>query len=119
MTIATAPFQTFDAGAASIVLVCTVVVALLGVHPVVVVSTAVPLFATIDPDPNLMALLFVTGWGIGCAISPLSGTNVILSGRYGVGNWRIARRNIGFCGLMTLFGIGGLHAYEHLGMQPS
>lgn len=111
------PFQTFDAGAASIVLVCTVVVALLGVHPVVVVSTAVPLFATVDPDPNLMALLFVMGWGIGCAISPLSGTNVTLSGRYGVSNWRIARRNIGFCGLMTVFAIIGLHAYEQFGMQ--
>ena len=111
------PFQIFDAGAASIVLVCTVVVALAGVHPVVVVSTAAPLFATVDPDPNLMAMLFVMGWGIGCSISPLSGTNVILSGRYGVSNWRIARRNIGYCGLMTLFAVVGLHAYEQLGMQ--
>ena len=111
------PFEVFDAGAASIVLVCTVVVALAGVHPVVVVSTVVPLFASVDPDPNLMAMLFVMGWGIGCSISPLSGTNVILSGRYGVSNWRIARRNIGFCGLMTLFGIIGLHTYEQFGIQ--
>ena len=108
------PFQAFDAGAASLILISTVVVAFLGVHPVVVVSTAVPLLAPLDPDPSLMALLFVMGWGIGCAISPLSGTNVMLHGRYGVSNWVISRNNAGFCSIMTITAIGLLHLYESL-----
>ena len=106
------PFQVFDAGTASLILIGTVVVAILGVHPVVVVSTAVPLLSPLHPDPSLLALLFVMCWGIGCAISPLSGTNVTLHGRYGISSWLISRRNIGYCTAMSIVAIGLLHNYE-------
>ena len=88
------------------------VIASLGVHPVVVVSTAVPLLSPSNPDPSLLAVLFVMCWGIGCAISPLSGTNVTLDGRYGVNSWLISRRNIGYCSAMTVIAVGLLHVYE-------
>ena len=106
------PFDVFDAGAASLILVGTVAVAFVGVHPVVVVSTAVPLLSPLEPDPSFLAVLFVMCWGIGCAISPLSGTNVTLHGRYGVSSWFISRRNIGFCTVMTFVAIGLLFLYE-------
>ena len=105
------PFTRFDASAASTILVVTVIVAFVGIHPVVVVSTAVPLLAPLDPDPSFLALLFVMCWGIGCAISPLSGTNVTLHGRYGVSSWLVSRRNVGYCTLMTIAAIGLLHTY--------
>ena len=106
------PFQIFDADTASLILIGTVVIASLGVHPVVVVSTAVPLLSPSNPDPSLLAVLFVMCWGIGCAISPLSGTNVTLDGRYGVNSWLISRRNIGYCSAMTVIAVGLLHVYE-------
>ena len=106
------PFDRFDAGAASLILIGTVVVAFVGVHPVVVVSTAVPLLSPLAPDPSFLGILFVMCWGIGCAISPLSGTNVTLDGRYGVNSWFISRRNAGFCTVMTVIAIGLLFAYE-------
>ena len=106
------PFHVFDAGTASLILVGTVTVAIFGVHPVVIVSTAVPLLAPLHPDPSLLALLFVMCWGIGCAISPLSGTNVTLNGRYGISSWIISRRNIKYCTAMSIVAIGLLHLYE-------
>ena len=106
------PFQVFDATTASLILLSTVAIASVGVHPIVVVSTAAPLLSPLNPDPSFLALLFVMCWGIGCAISPLSGTNVTLDGRYGVSSWWIARRNIGYCVAMMMIAIGLLHLYE-------
>ena len=106
------PFSEFDARASSIILMVTVAVAVVGVHPIVVVSTAVPLLTSLNPDPSFLALLFVMCWGIGCAISPLSGTNVTLHGRYGVNSWFISRHNVGFCLVMMVIAIGLLHVYE-------
>lgn len=108
------PLMRFDAAAGSALLALTVIIAGLGVHPVVVVSTAAALLAPLAPDPNLLAMVFVMGWGIGCTLSPLSGTNLTLHGRYGVDNWRMARANLGFCTLMTLFASAGLFAYERV-----
>lgn len=107
-----APFALLDAGAASIVLLVTLVLAVVGIHPVIVVSTAAPILMPVAPDPNLAAMLFVMGWGIGCAACPLSGTNLVVHGRYRVSNWRLARSNLAFCSLMTLLAIGFLHLYE-------
>lgn len=88
------PFEVFDAGAASITLAGIVALAMIGIHPIVCVSFLAPLLSSIDPPPNLLALVFVTGWAIGCTLSPFSGTNLTMQGRYGISTWSIMRGNL-------------------------
>lgn len=108
------PFAQFDAQSASVLLLVTMGVSLIGIHPVIVVSTAAPLLAPIDPDPTLLAMVFTMGWGIGCAVNPLSGTNLTLHGRYGVSNWAVARGNFGFGATLCAFAVALLHVYAWL-----
>lgn len=99
-------FEVFDAAAASKILVASVLLSCLGIHPIVVVSTIVPLLVSLAPPPNLMAFLCVCCWGIGCAVCPLSGTNITLKTRYNIDNWRIGIKNIPYAALMTLYAVG-------------
>jgi hypothetical protein len=108
------PFAVFTATQASWLLAGIVAICAVGVHPVVLVTTAAVFLAPLEPDPNLVALLFVAGWGIGCTICPLSGTNLTLAGRYGIDNWRLARRNILFCAAMTGTACVVFHLFELL-----
>ena len=108
------PFAHFDAQAASIALGVTVTVAILGVHPVVTLTTIAALVAPLDPDPNLVALTFVMGWSIGCAVSPFSGTSVTLHARYGVKNWDITKWNIAYTSFMYAVACASLFLFDEL-----
>ena len=85
---------------------------LICIHPVVIVSAVAPLLISIESDPTLVAIAFAMGWGLGCAVNPMSGTNLILNTRYGVSNWAVAYSNIRFSGTLYLFAIVLLHLYE-------
>ena len=52
------------------------------------------------------------GWGLGCAVNPMSGVNVILSSRYGVSNWRLARGNLAFSATLYAVAVGLLYLYQ-------
>ena len=73
----------FDAGTASGLVFGVYALSFVGVHPVVPLTIAATLLAPLDPDPTLMVMSFVMGWGIGCAGNPLSGQVLILQARYG------------------------------------
>lgn len=108
------PFERLDAQTASALLVFTLAVSTIGVHPVIVVSAAAPLLSPIDPDPTLLAMVFSMGWGIGCAVNPLSGTILAFHGRYEINNWALARSNFAFGVTLCIFAIGLLHIYAWL-----
>lgn len=95
------PFDAFGAGAAAVTLAAIVLVSIIGVHPIVCVSFLAPLLAPLHPEPNLLALVFVSGWAIGCTVSPFSGTNLTMQGRYGVSAWSITRGNLGYAAVMV------------------
>jgi hypothetical protein len=52
------------------------------------------------------------GWGLGCAVNPMSGTNLVLGTRYGVNNWAIARSNVAFSATLYVLAVGLLFLYE-------
>ena len=106
-------FARLDAFYASLLLLGFFVTSLAGIHPVVIVGVAAPLVAAIEPDPTLLATAFVMGWGLGCAVNPMSGINMVLSSRYGISNWRIARGNIAFSATLYVVAVGLLYLYEH------
>ena len=82
------------------------------IHPVVIVGIAAPLVERIDLDPTFLAVTLAMGWGLGCAVIPMSGVNVILSSRYGAGSWRLARRNLPFSATLYGVAVGLLYLYQ-------
>ena len=53
--------------------------------------------APLQPEPTLLALVFVQSWAIGLAAGPMSGIHLALQGRYGLSAARLARANVRYC----------------------
>lgn len=94
------PLAHFDASAAALLLAFMIVVAGLGIHPVIQIAALTPLILEVDPDPTLLGLTYMFAWGLGTCASPLSGTHLILQGRYGMSAWRGALQNWPFVAVM-------------------
>ena len=105
-----------DALHASLLLLAFFLTSLVGIHPVVIVGVAAPLAGSIDADPTLLATAFAMGWGLGCAVNPMSGINMVLSSRYGISNWGIARGNVGFSAALYFVAVGLLHLFQYVRM---
>lgn len=76
------PFDRFGGLEASQVLLFMVATSTLGVHPVINIAALGTLLAPLRPDGTLLAMTFLSAWGIGVASSPFSGINLSLQGRY-------------------------------------
>ena len=83
---------------ASLLVAAFIVMSLICIHPAVLVGVTAALVETVELDPTLLATTFAMGWGLGCAVNPLSGVNVVLASRYGADNWRIAAQQRPVCG---------------------
>ncbi len=105
-------FDRLDAFHASLLVLACIVTSAACIHPVVIVGVVAPLVERIDLDPTFLAVALAMGWGLGCAVNPMSGVNVVLSSRYGVGNWRLARRNLPFGGALYAVAVGLLYLYQ-------
>lgn len=95
-------FNHFGAIEASLVLLVMLLVAIPGVHPIISISGLAPLIWPLNPDPNLLGMTFLLGWGLATGTSPLSGSNLALSARYGVGAGQLLRWNLGYGALLYL-----------------
>ena len=95
----------FGAFPAGILLVSMILVAVLGVHPIISIAVITPLLAPFDPDPQLLAITYAFAWSLGTCAGPLSGINLIFQGRYGMPALQIARRNWPFVALMSLIAL--------------
>ncbi len=87
------PFTSFDASSAAILLGIMLLLAVMGIHPVILISSLSPLLLTLEPDPNLLAITYLIAWNLGTCSSPLSGTNLVFQGRYDIPSWKIATWN--------------------------
>ncbi len=105
-------FDRLDALHASLLVLACMATSAACIHPVVIVGVVAPLVERIDLDPTFLAVALAMGWGLGCAVNPLSGVNVILSSRYGVSNWRLARGNLAFAAALYGVAVGLLHVYQ-------
>jgi len=107
-------FPRFDALHASLLLLAFIVTSLVCIHPAVLVGITAALVETTGLDPTLLATTFAMGWGLGCAVNPLSGVNVVLATRYGANNWRIARSNIAYSATLYPVAAGLLYLYDFI-----
>jgi len=96
----------FGAQEASLLLGFMVLLAVAGVHPVVTITGATPLIMTLQPAPDLLAVCYLLAWGLGTCASPLSGTNLVFQGRYGIPSWKGAFWNWPYVACMYLVAIG-------------
>ena len=105
-------FDRLDAFHASLLVLGCIVTSAVCIHPVVIVGVVAPLVERIDLDPTFLAVALAMGWGLGCAVNPMSGVNVILSSRYGVSNWRLARGNLPYSTALYGVAVGLLYLYQ-------
>jgi energy-converting hydrogenase Eha subunit E len=105
------PFAAFTGTTASLTLVVMVALAAIGIHPIISVTAMATWLAPIDPDPTLLAMVFLMTWGIGVASSPLSATHLTIQGRYGIESWRFFRWNLSYCLFMLALSAVLLHLY--------
>lgn len=103
--LVTVPFPDFHATEAVALLALMIMLAVIGVHPVVTVSGATPLLSTLDPNANLLAVTYLFAWSLGTSASPLSGTHLVFQGRYSVPSWKGASWNWPFVFVMFLVAV--------------
>ena len=92
----------FDAAAAGALLAAMVVISALGAHPIITIAVVTPLLGPINPNPQLLAVTYLFGWSLGTCASPLSGTHLVMQGRFGISSVRGALRNWPFVAVMYL-----------------
>lgn len=79
------------ASAASAGLAVIIMLAAAGIHPVVGIAAVAVVLAHAAVHPEVLAMSFLMGWGLGVIVCPISGTNLLLCGRYrafAAGVWR-------------------------------
>lgn len=87
------PLPEYDVWIAWASIVVTVLVSLVGVHPVISMGIIAAVCAPLHPQGSLFAFAAMIGWGASAAIGPISGLQLYLSGRYGVEPLATTRRN--------------------------
>ena len=55
-----------------------------GIHPVASITAVAAVLGNAGLSPDLMALSFLMGWALGVIISPTSGLNLLIGGRFGI-----------------------------------
>ena len=94
------PVQSFGVREAAILLAAMIVVSVMGVHPVIQIAVLTPLLLPVSPPINLLAMVYLFSWALGTCSSPLSGTNLVIQGRYGLSSWQGAMRNWPYVAVM-------------------
>lgn len=95
-------FEQFGAAEASLTLLTAIIIGLLAVHPLVTIAITSMLLIPLNPDSDILALLFVAMWGIGTMYSPFSGVNITLRGQFGISGKDIMRWNAVYVIVMWL-----------------
>jgi len=108
------PFNQFDSITAIQVLAIILICAVCGIHPIIMISSFAPMILTLNPDPNLLAATFLFGWHLGTCSNPVSGTNLVFQGRYGIPGWKIAFWNWPYAIVMLAVGSAWLQVVARL-----
>ena len=99
------PFSDFGVITALKLLGFMIILSATGIHPVIQITSFTPLILPLNPDPNLLAVTYLFAWHLGTCSSPLSGTNLVFQGRYGIPSWRTAIWNWPYSAIMFLIAV--------------
>lgn len=81
------PIVSYNGYTASVILFFMLLLAMVGVHPVISIAVIGHWIASVQPDHTLLAMMFLMAWSIGISTSPISGINLALQGRYKASGW--------------------------------
>ncbi|HMM77208.1 MAG TPA: hypothetical protein PJ986_15965 [Gammaproteobacteria bacterium] len=101
----------FGPGTAAVLLAALILLAVIGVHPVVCISVLAGLWPFARYDGNLLGAVFLLAWGLGLVISPFSGTSLVFQGRFGLRTMDLLRFNLAYVGLGYGIGVALLYGY--------
>ncbi len=101
----------FSLMTAWVLLVVMVLLALIGVHPVISITMAGVWLAPLSVDGNFLGTLFLCVWAIGVVAAPFSGMNLALAGRYGIRGRAILRWHRHYLPVMLLAAMAALAFY--------
>lgn len=87
---------------AALLLGAAILISMLGIHPIISVAIIGPLVLPLQPNLELLAVLFLAMWSLGVVANPISGTNVMLHGQFGVSGRDAFRWNLKYVILMWL-----------------
>ncbi len=93
-------FAHFGTPEAMMSFVVIVLSAIIGLHPIIGVSTLASILALEGSEQTLFAFVALAAWAVGTAVGPLSGINLSLQGRYGISGYYLMKHNLGYAGVM-------------------
>lgn len=91
---------------AAMVLGLMLLAAVLGAHPVISMAVVGAWLASVPVNHSLLAVTFLMAWSIGVSVSPLSGMNLALQGRYRVSGRQLFAWNKGYA--LGMWAIGSV-----------
>jgi len=89
---------------AAMLLAAMIVIAMMGIHPVVTIALASAILLPVNPNPELLATTMLLGWSLGTLACPLSGTHLTMQGRYGLSSWTNATNQWWYVAGMYILG---------------
>ena len=96
----TLPFEIFDWKIASILLAIFIVLAFIGIHPIITIAIIGEFFSSVNH--TLLAVTFLMAWSTTVSTSPFSGLNLTIVARYDFSSKEIFRLNIKYALKMYL-----------------
>jgi len=108
-----APFEQFDAIAASICFLIIIGLSMVGFHMLIGISIIAPIVLPLDPEPTLLAFIFLSSWSIGAAVGPLSGMNISIQGTYNISSQKILGWNFQYAILLSMLVVGMIFVLDY------
>ena len=96
----TLPFEIFDWKIASVLLAIFIVLAFIGIHPIITIAIIGEFFSSVNH--TLLAVTFLMAWSTTVSTSPFSGLNLTIVARYDFSSKEIFRLNIKYALKMYL-----------------
>lgn len=93
-------FESYDVAAAWLCIVATLLLSIVGLHPIVSLVIVATVVMPLDPSPTLFFLATLLGWGAATTIGPTSGLTMHLTSQFGVDPRRLLVRNALFVGIV-------------------
>ena len=105
------PFSSVGWPLLSGLLAGSILLSLLGVHPVASVGVIGPFLGSLPANPSLLATLYLCIWALGVVASPFSGLNTIMRSQFDVAARDVLRWNIGY--VLIMWGVVSGLFYLH------
>jgi hypothetical protein len=104
----------FTAETGIIFIIASILVSIVGVHPIITISVIGSLMSGSNFEPDFLGICMMMMWGLGIVISPLSGVNLAIQGRFGFSSFSFLRWNALYVLGMLVFCSLLLSLYQHL-----